>query len=260
MGRPHLLVAVVSLALLGAAILATSGDECGINASRDGGSCTSVSGTLGPDSAILDGTVNDGSGDSGSTDTGDPEASTPPDKCLGRVIVKVGECAPTIPTPTTVTLNDIASFRPDVGTNAMQPNGWAVVGLDTNFFSRGGADVVDGSLLGGPAQVRFTPIAWTWSYGDGTTRRATTAGGTWAELGIPEFDATPTSHVYAAKGSYTITLTIDYAAEYRLGDAAWVRIPGTLSLPANPLTITVGSAKTVLVEEDCRVNPSGPGC
>jgi len=33
-----------------------------------------------------------------------------------------------------------------------------------------------------------------------------------------------------------------------------------LSLPSNQLTITVGSARTVLVEDDCRVNPSGPGC
>lgn len=247
-----LALALFTIALGG---LANVGDGC---LQGDVISNCSVSGTLGPDSAILDGTVNEGSGDSGSSDTGDPEASTPPDKCLGRVIVKVGECAPAV--PTTLTLSDIASFRPDVGTNAMQPNGWAVVGLDTNFFSREGAEVVDGSLLGGPAQVRFTPVAWTWSYGDGATRRATTAGGTWAELGIPEFDATPTSHVYAAKGSYTITLAIDYAAEYRLGSGAWVPIAGVLSLPSNPLAITVGSAKTVLVDEDCRVNPSGPGC
>ena len=222
--------------------------------------CASVSGTLSPDGAILDANVNGGTGGVGSGGSGDPAASAPPDKCLGRVIVKEGECAPTIPTPTTVTLSDVAAFRPDVGTNAMQPNGWAVVGLDTNFLSRGGADVVAGTLLGGPAEVRFTPVAWTWSYGDGATRRATTAGGLWGELGIPEFDATPTSHVYAAKGNYTITLTIDYVAEYRLGSGAWVPIAGVLSLPSNPLTITVGSAKTVLVEDDCRVNPSGPGC
>ncbi|MFM9876957.1 MAG: PKD domain-containing protein [Rhodoglobus sp.] len=220
--------------------------------------CASVSGTLGPDSAILDASVNGGGSGADSGGSGDPAASAPPDKCLGRVIVKEGECAPTI--PGTLALSDIAAFRPDVGTNAMQPNGWAIVGLDTNFFSRGGEETVDGTLLGGPAQVRFTPVAWTWSYGDGATKRTGTAGGTWAELGIPEFDATPTSHVYAAKGTYTITLTIDYVAEYRLGSGAWVPIAGVLSLPSNPLLITVGSAKTVLVEEDCRENPDGPGC
>ncbi|MCC6855990.1 MAG: hypothetical protein IT189_08010, partial [Microbacteriaceae bacterium] len=120
--------------------------------------CASVSGTLSPDGAILDANVNGGTGGVGSGGSGDPAASAPPDKCLGRVIVKEGECAPTIPTPTTVTLSDVAAFRPDVGTNAMQPNGWAVVGLDTNFLSRGGADVVAGTLLGGPAEVRFTPV------------------------------------------------------------------------------------------------------
>jgi len=234
--------------------------RCSSDDLRDGNEC-SVSGTLSPDGAILDATVNGGGSGGESGGSGDPAASAPPEKCLGRVIVKEGECAPTIPAPTvTVTLSDVAAFRPDVGSNAMQPNGWAVVGLDTNFFSRGGADVVAGTLLGGPAEVRFTPVAWTWSYGDGATRRATTAGGLWAELGIPEFDATPTSHVYAAKGTYTITLTIDYVAEYRLGSGAWVPIAGVLSLPSNQLTITVGSARTVLVEDDCRVNPSGPGC
>ena len=235
---------------------ATVVDGCTGGAVRDGDTC-SVTGTLGPDEAILDANVNGGGSSAGSDGSGDPAASVPPDKCIVGVIVKEGICADA---PTTVTLSDVAAFRPDVGTNAMQPNGWAVVGLDTNFLSRGGADVVAGTLLGGPAEVRFTPVAWHWSYGDGANRRATTAGGLWAELGIPEFDATPTSHVYAAKGTYTITLTIDYVAEYRLGSGAWVPIAGVLSLPSNPLTITVGSAKTVLVEDDCRVNPSGPGC
>jgi len=243
-----MLTALVAVLLLSSA--PTSAD-CDSGMSSTGG-CASIVSTLGEDGATLEGLIQEGGAGTVSSGGSRPIPSyclvpEPPEPCLRGA-------------PTTLTLSDIASFRPDVGTNAMQPNGWAVVGLDTNFFSRGGADVVDGSLLGGPAQVRFTPIAWSWSYGDGTATRATTAGGTWEELGIPEFDATPTSHAYTAKGTYTITLTIDYAAEYRLGDAAWVRIPGVLSLPANPLTITVGSAKTVLVDEDCRVNPSGPGC
>ena len=251
-----IVLSLASLVVLGAALTES---DCGIDSTLTSG-CT-VTGTLSPDGAILDGNISGGGSGAGSDDSGDPAASLPPEKCLGRVIVKEGDCAPTIPAPTAaVSLSDVAAFRPDVGSNAMQPNGWAVVGLDTNFLSRGGADVVSGTLLGGPAEVRFTPVAWTWSYGDGATRRATTAGGLWAELGIPEFDATPTSHVYVAKGTYTITLTIDYVAEYRLGSGAWVPIAGVLSLPSNPLTITVGSAKTVLVEDDCRVNPSGPGC
>ena len=165
----------------------------------------SVTGTLAPGGAVLEGTV--GGGDQ----AGELNASLPDaDPCAEHLVPNIDKCiaGPGTRIPTTVTLSDVAAFRPDVGSNAMQPNGWAVVGLDTNFLSRGGADVVSGTLLGGPAEVRFTPVAWNWSYGDGASRRATTAGGLWGELGIPEFDATPTSHVYAAKGTYTITLTV----------------------------------------------------
>lgn len=218
--------------------------------------CTSVTGSLGSGEAILEGTIGGGTtggGGGGSDGFVDPT----PDICIGGNSITDATC-PGV--PGALTLTDVAAFRPDVGTNVMQPNGWAVVGLDTNFYSGGGADIVAGTLLGGPAEVRFTPVGWRWSYGDGATRSSSTGGNTWAALGIPEFDPTPTSHIYAAKGTYTITLVIDYAVEYRLGSGAWVPIAGVLSLASNPLTITVGSVKTVLVEDDCRANPSGPGC
>ena len=233
--------------------------ECSVN-SDSFGSCTSITGSLAPDGALLNGTFTDGSSGGNSPDngTGAPEASASPDKCLGRVIVKDGECAPA--QPGTLTLTDVAAFRPQVGANLMQPNGWAIVGLDTNFYSTGGAQVVPGTLLGGPAEVRFTPVAFTWDYGDGASRTSATAGAPWAALGIREFDPTNTSHIYRTKGTYTITLTIDYAVEYRLGAGAWVPITGLLRLDSNPLTIWAGTAKTVLVNEDCLANPAGPGC
>ena len=162
--------------------------------------------------------------------------------------------------PGTPTLSDIASFRPEVGTAHMQPNGWGVVGIHTNFYATGDAHVVTGTLLGQPASVRFTPIAWHWNYGDGTASTSASPGGTWAQLGIREFDATPGSHLYTAKASYTVGLDIEYAAEYQYAGQPWLPIAGTLLLPANDLTITTWNVKTVLVAEDCLDDPSGPGC
>ncbi len=75
-----------------------------------------------------------------------------------------------------------------------------------------------------------------------------------------EFDATATSHIYRAPGTYVIDLDVDYTAHYRVLDGSWVRIPGTLSLPANRLIATAGDAVTVLVDRDCATAPSGPGC
>lgn len=160
----------------------------------------------------------------------------------------------------TITINDIATFIPTPGRQQMEPDGWAVAGLDTNFYAITGSHVVNGTLLGRPADVRFTPTTYRWAYGDGTTATKNTKGGTWASLGIAEFEPTPTSHVYEQVGDYTITLSIVFAAEYRFDGGPWRPVVGTITLPANDLHIRVGTAKTVLVEYDCLANPSGPGC
>ena len=162
-----------------------------------------------------------------------------------------------LPVPT---LNDIAAFRPSPGVDHMEPDGWFVVGLDANFYATGGSSVVPGTLLGYPANVRFTPIRWRWTYGDGTSATRATRGATWAAQGIQEFEPTSTSHVYSAAGTYYIDLTIGYRAEYNFNGSGWATIAGTLWLPANRLVATVGSAKTVLVERDCTAPPFGPGC
>jgi hypothetical protein len=159
-----------------------------------------------------------------------------------------------------VTINDLKNFKPVPGTDHMQPNGWMVVGLDTNFYSVVGVEVQNGVLLGQPASVRFTPISWHWTYGDGTAATRGTPGATWAAQGIPEFDPTPTSHIYAADGTYFIDLSITFRAEYKYSTGNWTPVVGTITLPANRLEATAGDAKTVLVNHDCAQNPSGPGC
>jgi hypothetical protein len=160
----------------------------------------------------------------------------------------------------TITIRDIATFVPTPGRQQMEPDGWAVAGLDTNFYAITGSHVVSGTLLGRPAEVRFTPTSYRWAYGDGTSAVKNTKGATWAALGIAEFERTPTSHVYERVGDYTITLSIVFAAEYRFDGGPWRPVVGTITLPANDLHIRVGTAKTVLVEHDCRADPSGPGC
>jgi hypothetical protein len=221
-----------------------------------------VTGSLTDDAAVLDGTQpgTGGNGSDGSGGGGGGGGSTPADsppcsggECLGRPQWEVIA----LPVPT---LNDIAAFRPTAGVDHMEPNGWFVVGLDANFYTTGGSSVVPGTLLGYPANVRFTPIRWQWTYGDGAGATRATPGATWTAQGIPEFDPTPTSHVYTAPGTYYIDLTIGYRAEYNFNGNGWATIAGTLWLPANRLVATVGWAKTVLVERDCSQSPPGPGC
>ncbi|MBN9607396.1 MAG: PKD domain-containing protein [Actinomycetales bacterium] len=160
-----------------------------------------------------------------------------------------------------VTIADIATFRPHPAFDRMQPDGWTIVGLDTNFWGVASTHIVSGTLLGRPAAVRFIPIGYAWNYGDGGTRSSGTGGAPWESLGLGEFEPTATSHIYFAPGTYTITLRVTYRAEYRFDGSGWAQVVGTLTVPANDLVVTVGaSAKTVLVDQDCVQNPSGPGC
>ncbi|MGV8859093.1 PKD domain-containing protein [Rhodoglobus sp.] len=159
-----------------------------------------------------------------------------------------------------ITISDIASFRPQTPVAAMQPNQWMIVGLDTNFYATASAHIVNGTLFGGTAQVRFTPVGYNWNYGDGTTTSLNSAGATWAKYKIAEFDPTPTSHIYNQPGNYTITLAVTYTAEYRVAGTNWQNVIGTLTINAPPLTATAGHATTVLVDQDCNTNPTGIGC
>ena len=211
-----------------------------------------------------------GSGNGGDRTGGDQGSGVVPDavcqfpvmnnRCQGFGPRRVVPVDPPAPPTQPITLSDIASFRPSSGISAMEPNGWMIVGLDTNFYSTATTGVVDGALLGQPASVRFTPIGWRWSYGDETTATLRTPGGTWAALGVAEFDATSGSHIYRASGSYVIDLSVIYESEYRFGAGGWIPIEGTLVVQSNRLTATAGGASTVLVERDCTMSPRGPGC
>lgn len=226
-------------------------------ASRENGTCTVTAGING-DQAVINGTQPGAPGGSTSGGGGGgagASASEPAAPCTAGCIDPF--VVTSLPTPT---LRDLVGFRPTPGVDHMEPNGWFVVGLDANFYSTGGASVQNGTLLGYPASVRFTPIRWSWAYGDGSSATRSTRGTTWAAQGIAEFDPTPTSHVYEAAGTYYIDLSIGYRAEYSFNGSSWGAIDGILWLPANRLVATVGGAKTVLVERECTTPPAGPGC
>ncbi|WP_022898977.1 PKD domain-containing protein [Humibacter albus] len=159
-----------------------------------------------------------------------------------------------------LSLSDLASFYPSKPSVSAEPNGWAVIGLDTNFFSDAKTHTASGTLLGQSASVRFSPVGFHWEYGDGGKATTTSAGSSWQALGVPEFSRTATSHVYSTEGSYSVSLTVSYSAQYRVASGPWLDVPGTLTLSAPTFTVLASDAKTVLVQRDCLLDPGGPGC
>lgn len=206
-----------------------------------------------------------GEADPPQVDEPEPPLPPPPANCSPTNLAICGG-EPSAPpgeeteAPVVVTLRDIASFRPAAPANEMQPGGWAVEGLPANFVAAASVEVVSGTLLGQPADVRFTPVGYRWSHSDGVIVETSTPGATWAALGQPEFSATPTSHVYASSGEYTVELAVVLRAEYRFAGSPWRSIAGTLSVAGEPQRVLVGEFDTVLTQGDCNANPSGPGC
>ena len=228
--------------------------------------CSSVGGSVNGDGVDLTGSVtNPGTGTAtgigggvgaGRGSTGGVYVTPPPPPLRDGYTV-----TPTTPATTPpVTIVDLENFKPSAGVSNMEPNGWMVVGLDTNFYATVQSSVRTGMLLGQPASVRFSPVRYHWTYGDGSAASSSMRGGTWASTGTAEFDPTPTSHVFRAAGRYTIDLSIDYSAEYQFAGGGWAAVAGSVPMPANRLVASAGDANTVLVARNCQQDPSGPGC
>ncbi|WP_261167257.1 hypothetical protein [Microbacterium sp. Marseille-Q6965] len=165
--------------------------------------------------------------------------------------------APVIPP---VQASDVARFAPATPAVGTEPDGVAVVGMPMNVIVRSGEHSATGSLFDLPMSVHFTPVEIRIDYGDGTTKTVPPNGGTWDELGQPEFTPTPTSHAYAARGHYQITATVMLAAVVDFGPWGTRPVTGLVASPAAARTVQAVTADTGLVQQTCLENPAGPGC
>lgn len=159
-----------------------------------------------------------------------------------------------------ITVSDLASFSPESVHTSMEPDGWMIVGLPANFTVDASTNIDSGTLFDHDVDVRFTPRTYDWSWGDGSHTTTSTAGSTWNDLGVDDFSATDTSHTYTKKGTYTISVSVSYDVEMRAGDGPWFPVQGTLTASAENITAVAATADSVLVQEQCSKNPSGPGC
>lgn len=158
-----------------------------------------------------------------------------------------------------VTVADLVSFRPTTPALVGEPFGFGVVGMPANFVATAAEQQIPGVLLGYPVTVRFTPTAFVFSYGDGTTLRAASGGTSWEASGTAQFTPTNTSHIYAERGTYATGVTIEYAAAVDFG-AGWRPVDGVVTARSADYPVQVVEVRTALVDRTCLENPTGPGC
>ena len=159
-----------------------------------------------------------------------------------------------------VTLADLASFRPAAPQLTGEPAGFGVVGMPTNLVGEASEQHIPGTILDWDVTVRFVPAAYVFAHGDGTSATASTGGASWSRLGQAQFTPTATSHVYAERGTYPVSVTVRYAASVDFGTGAWIPVDGFVSATSGTYDVEVVEVRTALVDKTCRENPSGPGC
>ncbi len=158
-----------------------------------------------------------------------------------------------------VTIADLVSFVPARPSLTGEPPGLGVVGMPTNLVAAASTQLIPGRLFDRDVVVRFTPAAFRFDHGDGSSATASTGGASWTALGQAEFTPTATSHVYRARGTYPVAVTVLYRAAVDFG-AGWRAVPGFVQATTGGYDVRVVEVRTALVERTCLENPAGPGC
>ncbi len=177
-------------------------------------------------------------------------------RCVDYAFQRPDDTTPGTPT---ITLTDLASFAPAPVTLSAEPDNVGIADMPANFLATASVHTQTGTLFGQPLSVRFTPVGYDFTYGDGTTATLTTPGRTWEELGQAQFTPTPTSHVYADRGTYAADVDVRYTAEIDFG-TGWYPIDGELTTDGPVQQIRIFEAHTALVAYTCTEKPTAPGC
>lgn len=270
MERRWLLLVLIAVPLLASGLSTASAldQECELGALREGECVSAGLGSGSVDLRTDNSTVRGGSGNRGvdkavAPGRGDDE---PPEEGVNdprEVRDMLGTCQDPAACGRSdarvITLSDLTSFAPATPEIRMEPYGWMVRGLPANFIADAETNSTDGSLFDSRVTVRFTPTAYNWEWGDGSSDTVTVPGATWEDLSLPRFSHTETSHVFEDRGPTSIGLTVDYTVDVSLEGGEWITIAGTVAA-STTVDATVVTGKTVLVDGDCSETSADPGC
>ncbi|MGP5319032.1 hypothetical protein ACTXMB_13220 [Arthrobacter rhombi] len=139
-----------------------------------------------------------------------------------------------------------------------QPSGFSLRNGHAQMYATPNPQTFNVEIFDEPVRVRAIPQSYLWNYGDGHSRKLQKPG---KPMPNHTFDQpTDTSHVYEETGDFTIQLSTAYRGEYSVDGGPWMPIPGTASVPSDPMPMSVWRTKKLLVDQDCANNPGGPAC
>ncbi|MBO3663636.1 hypothetical protein [Microbacterium stercoris] len=162
--------------------------------------------------------------------------------------------------PSVVTVSDVAHFFPAPPAVRTEPDGVGLKNQPFNTVASSTAQTRHGELFGLPVSVRFTPAGFRQDWGDGTVTETSHGGVSWEALRQAAFTPTDTSHEYADKGTYPLTISALYTAVVDFGELGTVPVEGVIGVPAATREIRIFRLSKALVAQDCLNAPTAPGC
>jgi hypothetical protein len=122
----------------------------------------------------------------------------------------------------------------------VQPaNGRTLVNFETNFFTETAPFNTTVVLLGQQVRLHIVPSTFGWRFGDGAVLAGADAGARYPDLRI--------THDYQRKGRVAPSVDTTYTATYRVNGGAWAAVPGSVTVPGEPVDLQVLTATPVLV-------------
>jgi hypothetical protein len=129
------------------------------------------------------------------------------------------------------------------------PRDQPVPTLSTLLFSDATRHSKVRKLLGYNTLIRFTPVSYRWTTGDGGVSIRSRV-----------------RHRFLATGTYFVRLSVVYSIDLRvLPSGGWIKTPLTIKKVAEPLRVKVSSESrpqgvSVFVIHNCNQKPTAPGC
>ena len=133
-----------------------------------------------------------------------------------------------------------AVFSPAAPRASVLPGTSLAPGQTASFSVGLGVRFGTATLFSNLVTVRFTPVNYFWSFGDGasTASVAVGAAGSTAGSGVAVGGVGTAQHSYA-QGTYTAVAQVEYRVDYRVKGGSWLRDPDTIWLNSNGLNLTV---------------------
>lgn len=140
----------------------------------------------------------------------------------------------------------LTAFRrltwPKADLTVQPPGGETLVNFKTNFFTTNTDPTTQNvTLLGTSITIEASPSTYAWHFGQGAAVERT------AEAGRP-FPNLEVTHIYEdAHETVHPSVDVTYTGRYRIGNSAWIAIPGTVTVGGDPVDLAIIEGQPNLV-------------